>query len=58
MRHKIIDLFTVFREERKFYASRASNVKLVLKFVALDDAKKELLQNTRLAHVAGAKELR
>ena len=36
IRHEII-----FLEERKFYASRASNVKLILKLLALDAAKKE-----------------
>ena len=36
-----------FFEERKFYASRASKVKLVLKLLALDAAKKARLKNTR-----------
>ena len=40
-------VFTVFKSP-KIYASRASNIKLVLKFLAFYDAKKELLKNTRL----------
>ena len=43
-------VFTVFKSP-KIYASRASNIKLVLKFLAFYDAKKELLKNTRLVWV-------
>ena len=42
-----------FFKERKFYASRASKVKLVLKLLALDAAKKGWLKNMRHFHVGG-----
>ena len=57
MRGDVFEIFVLiaspFFEERKFYASRASKVKLVLKLLALDAAKKGWLKNTRHFHVGG-----